>query len=93
VQATYLEVSKGRSVQPLLQLRDGSSVAVAGVTSSFRWRLRPLRGVATVWVVGPIDGVMALTPTIDGPLFEVRPARSSKKQRRWESEFHDRTIG
>jgi hypothetical protein len=92
VQATYREVPAGRSVQPLLQLRDGSSVAVRGVTSSLRWRLRPLRGVATVWVVGPIEGVMALTPTIDGPLFEVRPARSSKKQKRWESKFHDRNL-
>ena len=93
VQATYREVPRGRSVQPLLQLRDGSLVAVCGVTSSLRWRLRPLRGVATVWVAGPIDGAMALTPMIDGPLFEVRPARSSKKQKRWESQFHDRTFG
>lgn len=52
----------------------------SSVTSILRWRLRPLRGVATVWVVGPIGGVMALTPTIDGPLFEVRPARSSKSR-------------
>jgi hypothetical protein len=90
VEASYQEFSAGRSRQSLLQLRDGSSVAVRGLASTLRWRLRSLRQVTVVWVVGPIDGVMVLTPTIDGPLFEVRPARSSRKQESWESRFHER---
>lgn len=87
VESTYKETPAGPTIQALLRLRDGSDGVVGGVTSVVRWRLGALRGLREVWIVGDLHGPVIVAPSRGGPLFEVRPARRGRKQRKWETEF------
>lgn len=87
VHSKYKQIPAGRSIQPLLQLREGAKTVVGGVTSSVRWRLRALQGHTELWMVGDLDGPAIVAPSQDGPLFEFRRSRRRRKQRKWEAAF------
>ena len=87
VRSAYREIPSGRSVRPLLRLRENGQVVVGAVASTTRWRLRALRDTRELWIVGDLDGTALVAPTKEGPLFEVRQSRFRWRQKRWAAEF------
>lgn len=85
--ASYAELRRGKTIQPLLRLTDGSTTVVRGTTSANYLGLDDLKSVSSVWACGPLAGRMIVTPTIGGRLFEVRPARRIRQHRRWLDKF------
>lgn len=87
VSSAYRELPSGRSVRPLLRLREEGRAAVGCVASTARWRLPALRDRSELWIVGDLKGPALVSPTKEGPLFEVRQSRFRWRQRRWEAQF------
>ncbi|HUR17655.1 MAG TPA: DUF3592 domain-containing protein [Acidimicrobiales bacterium] len=87
VSATYKELPAGRTIQPILRLGRGPDAAVGTVTSSLRGRLKSLRPVAELYIVGDLAGPAVVAPSPIGPFFEFRRSRRKRKQRRWEAAF------
>ena len=85
--AAYADLGRGRSLVRLTRLTIGRRTVVRRITNTTPQRLRCLRSTSTVWIAGPLEGPMIVAPTINGPLFEVRPARGRSSQYAWEKSF------
>lgn len=87
IEASYAVLRRGNFIQPLVRLTEGSTTVVRGTTSAFYQGVDELKWATSVWACGSLAGRMVITPEIGGRLFEVRPARTARKQRRWIRKF------